>query len=197
MEIVYKPFRNGFKTAVAVLALSFIAKTAMARPGQLSVLELIIGESTPLQVQAQSQDKSDAVEHFVTLKIGGYLFLCSVDFRNGKLDSLYCPFGRDALVVATPEAGKQNRVYAPGATEVYPILVNGFIEKFGKPDYQYTGEANRYYANWRDRYDSRLTMFLTDNLSQGSLTLQSAENVKALEAREKERKAAENAGRKF
>lgn len=194
MNIGFNLSRKVSGTIAVASFVSLAATTALAGPNQLDILGLIPGESELSQVKQASVDPNSNSDKSVRLEVGGHKTPCSMSFRNGRLDSLFCLTGKGTE--------KYAQYTEASNTEVHSALTAGFTKKFGKPD-SVTREVVRtrmgveyeqQFVTWKDKRGNKLQLIsMADTVNMGVITLESSEYLKE----EAKKNAAQEARKKF
>jgi hypothetical protein len=120
--------------------------------------------------------------------IGGYSLGCTPEYFEGKLDQLFCGFGKNWF--STDKASGSNGFVSN--IEVYNNLVKGHTKKFGKPKIEATNKENKFgrtfvseIASWTDKIGNKLLLVsLLDKTDEGMLVLYSAKRWQNLQKQE-------------
>lgn len=194
MNIGFNLSRKVSRTIAVASFASLAATTALAGPNQLDILGLIPGESELSQVKQASVDPNSNSDEGVQLEVGGHKIHCSMSFRNGKLDSLFCLTGKGT---------KKYAQYTEASnTEVHSALTAGFTKKFGKPDSvarevvrtRMGVKYEQQFVTWKDKRGNKLQLTsMADTVDMGVITFESSEYLKE----EAEKNAAQEARKKF
>lgn len=171
------------KNIISLLGLLGLSiNCAFAQPDKIDVVGLIPGVSTV-------SDVAKIKTRLGRYLIGGYHLNCDTEFIDQKFSELFCKTDFAFLM----ESEQSDRGREASNLEVHQTLVEGYRQKFGAPKIETENlqtrigaNHNREIATWVDKFGNRLIlMSIADNLNRGILLLQSADKIKADEAKEK------------